>query len=165
MLRLTDELVVTAAGPLMVFGRVDQLSLLPALFRQVRVPQQVLDECLEHPELPDAQRIAAAVASGWVRVVEAQLVDIRGLDAGECCAIGCALDSGAVLLVDDRAARRHAEALGLTVLGTLGVLVLAKRHGLIPAVRGLVEAMRDGGHHISEAAFEAVLAVAGEPLL
>ena len=146
----------------MALGRIDQLVLLATLFEQVQVPQVVLSECLVHPELPDAQRIAAAVVAGWLVGRDAHPLNIRGLDSGECCAIGCALDLDAVLLVDDRAARRHAESLGLQVLGTLGVLVLSKRRGLIPEVKAIAQAMRDGGHHISHAALEAALLAAGE---
>lgn len=146
----------------MALGRHDLLDLLKALFQQVYVPQMVLDECLVHPHLPDAQRIQSALTQGWLLCKDATPRDISGLDAGECCAIGCALDMGAALLVDDRAARRHAEALGLAVLGTLGVLVLAKRRGLLAEVKSIVLAMRDQGHHISRAALDAVLRVADE---
>ncbi len=95
-------------------------------------------------------------------VRDADPLDIRGLDLGERCAIGVALDLRAVLLVDDRAARRHAEALGLNVLGTLGVLVLAKRRGHIVQVMPVVQAMREDGRFISQAAYHAALQAAGE---
>lgn len=162
MPRSANKLVVTDAGPLIVLGRHDLLDLLHALFLQVHVPQVVIDECLVHPDMPDAQRIQAALTQGWLLPQVARPLDIPGLDPGECCAIGCALDMGAALLVDDRAARRHAEALGLSVLGTLGVLVLAKRRGLLNEVKPIVQAMRDQGHHISLAALDAVLHAAGE---
>jgi predicted nucleic acid-binding protein len=84
------------------------------------------------------------------------------LDAGECAAIGCALHHRAALLVDDLAARRQASAMGLHVIGTLGVLVLAKRRGLIPLVAPVVHDMRAGGHYLSDAALMAVLQAAGE---
>lgn len=160
--RLINKLVVTDAGPLMALGRQDLLGFLPALFQHVHVPDVVVRECLAHPELPDAQRIEAALAEGWLLTREARPLDMRGLDLGERCAIGMALDLDAVLLVDDRAARRHAETLGLDVLGTLGVLVLAKRKGLIVEVKPVVQAMRQGGHFISQSALQAVLQAAGE---
>ena len=159
---LINKLVVTDAGPLMALGRQDLLGLLPALFQQVHVPEVVVRECLAHPDLPDAQRIEAALSEGWLLAREASPLDMRGLDLGERCAIAVALDLGATLLVDDRAARRHAEVLGLSVLGTLGVLVLAKRRGLIAEVKPVVQAMRQGGHFISPSALQAVLQAAGE---
>jgi uncharacterized protein len=159
---LSNKLVVTDAGPLMALGRQDLLGLLPELFQHVHVPDVVIRECLAHPELPDAQRIEAALSAGWLLIRDASPLDMRDLDLGERCAIAVAIDMGAVLLVDDRAARRHAEALGLHVLGTLGVLVLAKRRGLIAQVKPVVQAMRQGGHFISQPALQAVLQAAGE---
>lgn len=146
----------------MALGRTDRLPLLPALFLQVHVPQTVVSECLVHPDLPDAQRISAAIEQNWLTITNSVPLDIRGLDLGECCAIGCALDLNALLLVDDRAARRRAEALGVPVLGTLGLLVLAKRKGLVLEVKPLILAIRDGGHHISQAAMSAALILANE---
>lgn len=67
-----------------------------------------------------------------------------------------------LIVTDDRAARRHAETLGEPVLGTLGLLVLAKRKGLISLVKPLILSIRDGGHHISQAAMDAVLFAANE---
>lgn len=162
MPRSINKLVVTDAGPLMALGRQDLLGLLPALFQQVHVPDLVVRECLAKPELPDAQRVQAALSEGWLLVREASPLDMRDLDMGERCAIAVALELGASLLVDDRAARRHAEVLGLNVLGTLGVLVLAKRRGLIAEVKPVVQAMRQGGHFISQSALQAVLQAAGE---
>jgi uncharacterized protein len=159
---LRNKLVVTDAGPLMALGRIDRLSLLRALFLQVHVPQEVLDECLVHPHLPDAQRISEAVAEGWLTVTNSEPLDMRGLGLGERCAIACALDLQAMLLVDDRAARRHAEALDVPVLGTLGLLVLAKRRHLVTEVQPLILAIRDGGHHISPSAMTAALMAANE---
>lgn len=57
------------------------------------------------------------------------------LDAGEAEAIALALEhpGSAVLLVEQRG-RAYAVTLGVPVVGTFGVLIRAKREGLIPAV-------------------------------
>lgn len=157
-----EHIVVTDAGPLMALGRQDLIGLLAQIFARVMVPQVVLDECLRHPQLNDAQRIQAAVSAGTLSVIDSSPALLPALDAGECAAIGCALQHGAALLVDDLAARRQASAMGLQVIGTLGVLVLAKRRGLIPLVAPVVHAMRAGGHYLSDAALQAVLQAAGE---
>jgi predicted nucleic acid-binding protein len=157
-----EALVVTDAGPLMALGRQDLIGLLAHVFGKVLVPNVVLQECLRHPQMDDAQRIQAAVDAGTLVVMDMASAPIPGLDPGECAAIGCALHLHAALLVDDLAARRQASAMGLQVIGTLGVLVLAKRRGLIPLVAPVVRNMRSGGHYISEAALRAVLEAAGE---
>ena len=85
-----------------------------------------------------------------------------GLGAGESAAIGRAIEIGAALLVDDRAAPRHATGLGLTVVGTLGVPVRAKRVSLVREIRPLIERLRAGGHRLSDASIADALIAAGE---
>ena len=121
------KVVVSDSGPLIALGRLDLLALLPALFAQVQVPHEVLIECLARPANPDAVRIQAAVAQGWLIPCTATPIAQPGLDLGERAAIARALEIGAGLLADDLAARQHAAALRLVVIGTLGVLMLAKR--------------------------------------
>ena len=156
------SVVVCDAGPLIALGRLDRLGLLPALFHDVQVPPAVLAECVLRPELVDAQRIQSAVSSGLFHVHEARPVHVNGLGAGESAAIGLAIEIGAALLADDLAARHYAQGAGLTVIGTLGVLVRAKRKGEVPAIRPLIDQLRASGHRLGPAAVAQALAAAGE---
>lgn len=156
------SVVVCDAGPLIALGRLDRLGLLTALFHDVQVPRAVLAECVLRPELLDAQRIQSAVSSGLFRVREAQPVHVDGLGAGESAAIGLAIEIGAALLADDLAARHYAHGVGLTVIGTLGVLVRAKRKGEVAAIRPLIDQLRASGHRLGQAAVAQALTAAGE---
>jgi predicted nucleic acid-binding protein len=66
------------------------------------------------------------------------------------------------LLVDERAARRAAGALGLGVIGTLGVLLAAKRKRLITEVRPLVDELLRQGFWVSPRLVRGALLAAGE---
>ena len=156
------SVVVSDSGPLIALGRLDRLAVLAGVFREVQVPRDVLAECLRRPELPDAQAIQSAVASGILLLCDAAPVRVDGLGAGESAAIGRAMEIGAALLADDLAARHHAAGLGLTVIGTLGVLVRAKRLQLLPAVRPLIEQLRASGHRLGPSAIADALRAAGE---
>ncbi len=158
----TKVVVVSDAGPLIALGRLDLLELLARLFDEVQVPEAVLRECLARPELPDAQRIQLALGNAWLRSCVAPPGRVEGLGASESAAIGRALEIGAVLLADDQAARVQARRRGLVVIGTLAVLILAKRKALLPAVAPLVEQLRATGHHLGDAAVSEALKLAGE---
>ena len=61
-------------------------------------------------------------------------------------------------LMDDHIGRETAHHLGLRYTGLLGVLVEAKRKGLISALKPLLDALREiAGFHISEALYMRVL--------
>lgn len=156
------RVVVSDAGPLIALGRLDLLALLQALFAQVQVPQAVLRECLARPENVDTGRIRAAIDSGWLTPCDAIPILNEALDLGERAAIARALEIDAAFLADDRAARQYAVDLGLVVIGTLGVLVQAKRAGRVGAIRPLIESLRAGGQRLSHTAVAQALAAAGE---
>ncbi len=162
MPRSGHRVVVSDAGPLIALGRLDLLHLLPALFAQVQVPKAVIDECMARPQNADASRIQWAVEQQWLTPCDATPMTMPGLDLGERAAIARALEIDAGLLADDRAARQHAAALGLVVIGTLGVLVLAKRAGLVVAIGPLVDTLRASGQRLSNAAVALALTAASE---
>ena len=151
--------VVADASVLLALARIDRLDLLHRLFQDVRIPPTVAREVSRTlPRLPD-----------WIGVTEPRAVGnapgAKGLHAGEVDAIALALDLPASLLIlDDLPARRHAAALGLTIIGTAGVLVLAKRGGLILSVRELLDLLRGAGFRLRQDVYEQVVADAGETL-
>ena len=157
------RIVVADAGPLIALGRLDALHLLPALFAEIQVTATVLGECAARPDCIDAQRIGEAVTAGWLSPCAEQVERPGGrLDAGEASAIARAQEIDAGLLLDDRAAVVYARALGLKVIGTLGLLVLARRRGLVERVAPLIKQLQAGGHYLGATAVGAALRAAGE---
>ena len=88
---------------------------------------------------------------------------VGSLDQGEAAAIAQALTIRAdLLLIDERKGRSAARRLGLAVKGTLGVLLTARRRGLIGAVAPPIEELQRSGVYLSASLVEAVLQAAGE---
>jgi hypothetical protein len=139
-----SRIVVADTSPLIGLQRIDRLDLLRDLFGEVLVPPAVMDEFVRRASPP-----------AWL--VERQPpvpLDSRAsatpLGSGEREAIALALHVGVDWIVlDDEAGRRVAATLGLPVIGTLGVVLLAKQEGVIDAVRPLVDALTAVNFHLS----------------
>ncbi len=160
-------IVVADASPLIFLGELERLDLLRMLFTRVIVPNEVHAEVVERGAgLPGSAALAAAA---WIEVVPAVdpsplLASLRtGLDLGEAAAIVVALRERAdVVLIDERKGRDVARRTGLEVLVTLGLLLRAKRAGLVAAIRPLLDELVRHGFWITDAVRERVLAAALE---
>jgi len=161
------EIVVADAGPLIAFGRLDKLSLLGAIFQRVIVPQAVYAETQSRPDVRDAIAIRAAVESGAMSVEasppgRADLPTEIELGDGEAAAIALAAKFGYGVLIDDAQGRVAAATLKLKVIGSVGVLVIARERGLIPALAPLLEALKSSGYYLSDQLIQSALERVGE---
>ena len=93
--------------------------------------------------------------------IPAVLADVR-LDDGERSALALALLRNAVVLVDERRGRACAADLGLSVLGTLGLLIRAREQGLVERVRPLIDALLASGYFLARPLVDRALASTGE---
>jgi uncharacterized protein len=85
------------------------------------------------------------------------------LDEGEAAVIQLALDSGIrTVCIDERKGRRAALAVGLRVVGTLGLLGRAKTLGLVASVRPFVEQLQTQGTWFDDNLVARVLSSLGE---
>lgn len=163
-------LVVSDASPLIFLAAVGRFDLLRRLYGSVVVPAEVFQEVTQaQPSLPGAVDAGRAVADGWMQVKTPAATPLDGwlsslLDKGESQAITLALEIGAgVLLMDESDGREIAGRLGLKPIGTLGVLLRAKRAGLVPEVKPILTELRQRhSFRISAELFARALASAGE---
>ncbi len=81
------------------------------------------------------------------------------LDAGEAEAIALARQEQAdVVLLDEKEARRVARRLGMRVLRTVGLLIWARKQGLIPNLREALQVLQEqGGFRLSQEIYRAAL--------
>ena len=69
---------------------------------------------------------------------------------------------GTLIIVDDLAARRCAATLGIPVRGTLGLVLTAKKRGVIPEARPVLEQLRQSGMYLSDRILSQALALVEE---
>lgn len=145
--------------------RIGVLEWLPQLCDDIWIPQAVVDELQEGQRRGYDVPIPGTYA--WLEVVEPRVVPSEWLSLdlgpGELAVLAIALDyPQRVVLLDDNRARRIAQAAGLTVWGTLRVLLEAKSQGLTDQITPHVDQLRNAGMWMSEAIHQRILALAGE---
>jgi predicted nucleic acid-binding protein len=161
------EIVVADAGPLIAFGLLGRIELLPRIFEKVIVPQAVFEETQFHPALADARAILASRHAGHF-VVDSSTDTLANwphdndLDHGEAVAIALAASRGFGILIDDNHGRAVAAMLDLKIIGTVGVLVLARQRGLIPVLAPVLGDLVNAGHYLSASLVEEALRRVGE---
>lgn len=129
------RIVVADAGPINYLIQIGQINLLPTLFETVFIPEKVWDE-LCHENAASLVRLWVSAPPSWVEIAAVASVDndpaLDRLDDGERAAIQLAVRISAVLiLMDDRDGVSVARSKGFSVTGTLGILDLAAKRGLI----------------------------------
>lgn len=159
-------IIVSDTTPISELAKVNYLDLLPQLFGQVVIPQGVFQELQvgQHPAAKLVENLS------WLKVVVVHnrqevevLQQLSKLDLGESEAIVLAEEMEAVqLLIDEKAARKVALERNLPLIGTMGVLLLAKRRGLLNSVKEVLDKMEAQGMRISTRLYEQVLTLAQE---
>jgi hypothetical protein len=159
-----NKLVIADAGPLIAFARLCQIQLLPQIFGRVLVTDIVFGECAGRVNFPESLLLHEAVANKQLELCTAPDFSAytQKIDAGEASAIAVAIEYGCGVLMDDKAGRKMAMNAAVPVIGTVGVLVLAKRKGLVPLVKPLLDNLVVSGYFLSEEIIAAALAAAGE---
>lgn len=138
--------LVLDASPIILLTKIDALEVLGKLAAQLLVPHSVRAE-VEAGDAGGFDRFVAALKP--VIALDGKVppeISSWDLGAGESQVLRLALlrpEFEPVL--DDLEARRCAAALGLPVTGTLGLILRAKKAGLIEAARPLVESLSSRG--------------------
>jgi predicted nucleic acid-binding protein len=149
-------IVIADSSALISLDKIGHLEVLRRLFPDVVVPAAVAREVSPRMSLPS-----------WIQVRTPTAP--HGLDfpdqfgPGECEAIALAVELRAFrLIVDEIAARRFAARLGIAIVGTAGVLGLAKADALIPQLKPALDALCATGFYLSDTVYNSLLRDAGE---
>lgn len=145
--------IISDSTCLIGLERIDALELLPSLFNEIVIPQAVQYEFgvslpWLHVEFPENQAFVASL----------KLL----IDDGEAEAIALAYEKQWRVVLDDQHARKVAARLGVTMIGTVGILLQAKRRGLIQLVKPLIEQLAERSFRLSDELKQEALSIAGE---
>src|SRR5712692_10534042 len=156
---------ISNTSPLVYLYRIEAIEWLPKLFTTIWIPTPVVEELKEGQgrgfDVPQVDNYH------WLQIVDPQATPSEWLSLdlgpGELAAMALALENPTrIVLLDDMLARRTTQAAGLTVWGTLKVLLEAKRQGFTDKVAPFLVRLSETGMWISDEIRERVLALAGE---
>lgn len=150
-------------SPLQYLYQLGHLELLPTLYERVQVAVAVVEELAggmrQQVAVPNVEQLPWAttrMASDTSRL-------ISGLGRGEAETIALGLESShGLVILDDAKARRAASETGLRVIGTVGVLLLAKERGHVEIIRPVLDHLVRLRFRLSERVRIEALTKAGE---
>ncbi len=156
------ERIVTNSSPLLTFAKMQAFDVIGKLPFEFVCPTEVETEILvganqgyetEIPEWLKVLSLSSAISP----------LAVASLVVGEAAVIQLAIEQNIeTVCIDERTGRRAALAVGLKVVGSLGLLGKAKTLGLISEVRPFIEKAKSGGIFYDDNLIESFLKSLGE---
>jgi predicted nucleic acid-binding protein len=156
---------VIDSSPLILLTKAKLLNILQIFYPEVLVPSTVATEIRQYGTTDVT--FQSLIQTEWLVIVETPSVpeSVRAfnLDPGESAVLAWAYSHPETeAILDDLAARRCADSLGIPVRGTLGLVLKAKQQGKIPSARSILEQLRQSGMYLSERVLNQSLEIVGE---
>lgn len=158
-------IVVADASPLVALATCDCLEVLDKLFGEVKVSDSVYEEVIVQNKL-GSDRLKNYLQGKVINAELASLV-IEGssLDRGELSSMVLYKKLQAdYLLIDEKLGRRIAKLNNIKVIGSLGILIEAKRKGIIPSIKPQIETLRASTIYFSSTLLDHALKMASEAI-
>lgn len=147
------------SSPLIVLSRAGRLDLLEGAGVELIIPAAVEFEVLQGHSNDPARRL---LETGWGNRLALVTVPVPvlewGLGVGESSVIAAALQNPAsVAILDDAGGRACARAVGVRVLGTLGIVLQAVRAGRLNSATPAIQDLRAAGLYLDDVLIRRVL--------
>jgi len=155
-------IVVSDATPIISLAKISMLDILGKFYNKVLLPRAVYNEVCSNSDYTEEAELVKNCTFIKVEAVNneqsVKILRAAGLDLGESEAIILADSlSDSLLLMDERKGRQIAQGMGLRIIGTLGILLQAKRIGLIDEIKPLLDALLVANFRISESLYNSIL--------
>jgi predicted nucleic acid-binding protein len=162
-------ILVADTGPLIALAKVGKLHLLKNLIWQlVYIPPRVHKELwgkigLESDAIETALEEFIQISTPKSSNIATDIVTAElGEGEKQVIRLGTSLQQNVMVLIDEQAGRRAAKALDIPLIGTAGVLLLAKRHGLVKHIIPLIIELRKQNYWFSDEFVEYLKKMSGE---
>jgi predicted nucleic acid-binding protein len=149
------SIIITDTSCFITLEKIGAFEILRQTFKNVVTTPEILQEF--GAGLPD-----------WIIIIPVQDKVVQNVfketvDEGEASAIALAIETvNPILIMDDLKGRKLASKMGLTFMGTLGLLVKAKEYGIIPNVKPYIEKIQATDFRVAKSLVDIVLQKTGE---
>jgi predicted nucleic acid-binding protein len=159
--------IAVDSGPLIVFARAGLLGVARQVAGSLLVPGIVAHECCGDLAKPGANAIITAREAGQIEIqpqpeTKPQSLLAANLDAGEMAVIQLATTRNCAVLMDERLGRAVAIRNGARTIGSAGILIAAKRRGLVDEIAPILKLWQGWGFFLSPSLLARVLMLADE---
>ena len=155
---------IVNSSPLIFLSKAGYLDLLKLAANEILVPAPVILE-INRRESSDVT-VQALQNTDWLHKVDVEpepLIQAWDLGIGETGVLSYALaKQGTKTVIDDGLARKCAVTHNIPLLGTLGIVLLAKKQGLVSEARPLMNELKQHGMYLHESTLNQALALVGE---
>jgi predicted nucleic acid-binding protein len=138
-----DKIIISATSCLIALTKIEKLGLLKELYQEILITTSVYEEF--GSSLPN-----------WILVIDVkdkhkQKELEKRLDRGEASSIALALEiDNSTLIIDEIKGRRIAQSFNIDIIGTIGIILLADKKGLISDVTGTILRLVNKGFRLSD---------------
>jgi predicted nucleic acid-binding protein len=145
-----DKIIISDTSCLIALSKINQLEILRNLYSQIIITKEVFTEYCS--PLPD-----------WIMIFEVKNTQKRAeleerLDKGEASSIALALEiENSTLIIDEIKGRKIAQSLNIDIIGTIGVILLAEKKGLIKDVLEVLFRLVNKGFRLSDKLIDSII--------
>ena len=154
---MLHKIIIADASPIIALEDIGELSILRDLYGKILITDIVRNEV--NAQLPPWIEVSDQYDSQQKQLLELEL------DSGEASAIALAMNKQTPqIILDESKGRAVAKRLGLKVIGTLGIIILAKEKGIIESGTKILEKLEQHGFWLSGKLKRQMLRLLNEPL-
>lgn len=145
-----DRIIISDTSCLIALSKIDKINLLKDLYHEVLITSEVYNEFGD--SLPD-----------WIIITEVQNKRKqkeleKRLDKGEASSIALALEmDNSTLIIDEIKGRKLAQSLNIDIIGTIGLIILSEKKGLVLDVASLILKLVNKGFRLSDSLINKII--------
>ena len=139
------------SSTLIHLAKIGRLHLLREFHKKIFIAPAVWREVVqEGRDWPGSSEVEQGRQAGWIEVIDPTNQTLihflrKDLHEGESETIALAVEEKPeIVFLDESEARRIAKVYGFNITGVIGILIRAKREGLIPSLREELDKLRNG---------------------